>query len=126
MAVRRATPSRKKEHVDLVLRRPVGFKSKTTGLEAVEFVNNALPELDFEAVRTSASFLGHTLAFPLMISCMTGGYAGALAINRALAEVCAERRIGMGVGSQRQALEDVQYHKTFSVVREAAPEIPIV
>ena len=126
MAVRRATPSRKKEHVDLVLRRRVGFKGKTTGLEALEFANNALPELDFEDVRTSTTFLGHTLAFPLMISCMTGGYAGALAINRALAEVCAERRIAMGVGSQRQALEDAQYHKTFTVVREAAPKIPIV
>lgn len=32
----------------------------------------------------------------------------------------------MGVGSQRQALEDSSYHATFSVVREAAPTIPLV
>jgi isopentenyl-diphosphate delta-isomerase len=34
--------------------------------------------------------------------------------------------IAMGVGSQRQAMEDSQYHRTFSVVREVAPSIPIV
>jgi isopentenyl-diphosphate delta-isomerase len=32
----------------------------------------------------------------------------------------------MGVGSQRQALEDTTYHSSFSVARDAAPTIPIV
>jgi isopentenyl-diphosphate delta-isomerase len=31
----------------------------------------------------------------------------------------------MGVGSQRQALEDDQYHRSFSVVREVASSIPV-
>jgi isopentenyl-diphosphate delta-isomerase len=57
---------------------------------------------------------------------MTGGYRDALRINRRLAEACAEAGIGMGVGSQRQALEDSTYHRTFSVVREAAPDIPVI
>jgi isopentenyl-diphosphate delta-isomerase len=57
---------------------------------------------------------------------MTGGYADALAINRDLAAVCESVHIALGVGSQRQALEESQYHRTFSVVREAAPTIPIV
>jgi len=61
-----------------------------------------------------------------MISCMTGGYAGALRINRDLALVCQEAGIAMGVGSQRQALEDTTYRRTFSVVREVAPAIPLV
>ncbi len=61
-----------------------------------------------------------------MVSCMTGGYAGALAINRQLAEVCEDTGIAMGVGSQRQALEDHRYHRTFTVVREAAPSIPVI
>ena len=125
-SVPRTTPSRKKQHIDVTLTRDVRFRGKTTGLEHLEFVNNALPELDFSEVDPSVQFLGRTLQLPLMISCMTGGYAGALKINRNLAEVCEELQIAMGVGSQRQALEDSTYHRTFSVVREVAKNVPVV
>ncbi|HUI09937.1 MAG TPA: type 2 isopentenyl-diphosphate Delta-isomerase [Bacteroidota bacterium] len=120
------TTSRKKEHVDITLTRDVRFRGKTTGLEHLEFVHNALPELDIAEVDTHTRFLGHELALPLMVSCMTGGYARALAINRDLAAVCESAGIALGVGSQRQALENTVYHRTFSVVREAAPSIPVV
>jgi isopentenyl-diphosphate delta-isomerase len=123
---RRATSSRKKEHVAITLTRDVGFKMKTTGLERLEFIHNALPELNLSDVDTTTQFLGRTLAQPLMVSCMTGGYKDALRINKQLAEVCEEFHIAMGVGSQRQALEDTEYHRTFSVVREVARTIPIV
>lgn len=122
----RTTPSRKKQHVHLTLTRDVGFRKKTTGLERLEFVNNALPELNLSEVDPSTEFLGRRLRFPLMVSCMTGGYSDALRINRQLAEVCEEMGIAMGVGSQRQAMEDNQYHRTFSVVREVAHTIPVV
>lgn len=110
----------------MTLSRNVGFKSKSTGLEELEFVHNALPELNLAEVDASATFLGKTLAAPLMVSCMTGGYKDAQRINRQLAEVCEELHIAMGVGSQRQALEDTQYHRTFSIVRNVAPSIPVV
>ena len=122
----RTTPSRKKEHIDITLKRDVRFRSKTTGLEQFEFVHNALPELDLAAIDTATQFLGTHLSLPFMVSCMTGGYADALKINRQFAEVAQEFGIAMGVGSQRQAMEDKTYHKTFSVVREVAPDIPIV
>jgi isopentenyl-diphosphate delta-isomerase len=122
----RGTASRKALHVDLVQRKNVTFRSTSTGLEEWEFVHNALPELDFDEVDCSTEFLGVRLRAPLMISCMTGGYGGALRINRDLATVCQQAGIAMGVGSQRQALENTTYHKTFSVVREMAPGIPIV
>jgi isopentenyl-diphosphate delta-isomerase len=122
----RSTPSRKQQHVALTLNKNVSFKSKTTGLEQLEFVHNALPELNLSEVNTSTTFLDKTLAAPLMVSSMTGGYKDALTINRQIAEVCEEQHIAMGVGSQRQALEDELYHRTFSVVREVAPSIPIV
>jgi len=120
------TTSRKKEHVEITLGKDVRFRGKTTGLERLEFVHNALPELNFDDIDTRTRFLGKELALPLMVSCMTGGYAGALSINRDLASVCESARIALGVGSQRQALEDTRYHRTFSVVREAAPSIPVV
>ncbi len=122
----RTTTSRKQQHVALTLSRDVGFKAKTTGFEYYEFVHNALPELNYQDVSPSTLFLGKPLAAPLLVSCMTGGYHDALRINRHLAEVCEEQGIALGVGSQRQALEDMQYHRTFSVVREVAASIPII
>lgn len=122
----RSTPSRKKQHIDLTLSRDTGFRTKTTGLERYEFEHNALPEINLAEVDTGTTFLGRRVSLPLMVSCMTGGYADALAINRRLAEVCQLTRIAMGVGSQRQAMENAAYHRTFSVVREVAPDIPVV
>ena len=122
----RTTSSRKQEHVELTLQEDVGFRTTTTGLERLRFVHNALPEINFEEVDPSVRFLGRRLSFPLLISGMTGGYRDALRINRQLAEACSEAGIGMGVGSQRQALEDTSFHRTFSVVREVAPDVPII
>ncbi len=120
------TSSRKKDHIDITLQRDVAFRQKTTGLEHWEFVHNALPEINFSEIDPNTEFLGFTLALPFMVSCMTGGYAGAEKINRGLAEVCQEKNIAMGVGSQRQAIEDDTYHQSFRVVRKFAPSIPVI
>lgn len=120
------TSSRKEQHVEITLSKDVSFRSKTSGFERWEFLHNALPELNFTELDPSVAFLGKRLSFPLMVSCMTGGYKDAGRINRGLAEVCAEMNIAMGVGSQRQAIEDTTFHRTFSVVREVAPGIPMV
>ena len=80
----RSTPSRKKDHVAITVRQDVRFRSKTTGLETLDFVHNALPELNFSEVDPSTTFLGKALRAPFMVSCMTGGYAEALKINGAL------------------------------------------
>ncbi|MBI3111274.1 MAG: type 2 isopentenyl-diphosphate Delta-isomerase [Ignavibacteriales bacterium] len=119
------TTSRKQQHVEITVGKDVSFRGKSTGFEHWEFQHNALPELDVSEVNTATTFLGKSVSLPLFISSMTGGYKDAARINRLLAEVCAERGIGMGVGSQRQAMEDGTFHKTFSVVREVAPDIPL-
>jgi len=119
------TSSRKQQHVEITLSKDVSFRTKSSGFERFEFLHNALPELNFSEIDTSTVFLGKKLMFPLLVSSMTGGYKDALRINRELAEVCAEKRLGMGVGSQRQAMEDSTYHRSFSVVREVAKEIPV-
>ena len=122
----RKTSSRKKDHVLLTVKRNVTFREKRAGFDDWEFVHNALPEIDFADVASDVTFLSKPLSFPFMISCMTGGYADAKRINRELAEVCEEHHIAMGVGSQRQALEDSTYHSSFSIARKAGPTIPIV
>ncbi|HEY6952606.1 MAG TPA: type 2 isopentenyl-diphosphate Delta-isomerase, partial [Bacteroidota bacterium] len=120
------TSSRKQEHVQLTVTRDVGFRNKTSGFERWEFLHNALPELNYRDVDPSAMFLGKPMSLPLIISSMTGGYADAARINRQLAEVCSEKKIGMGVGSQRQALESKEFHRSYAIVREQAPGIPII
>lgn len=126
MPKKRATiTSRKKEHVEITLSRDVSFRDRSAGFEQWEFVHNALPELDVVEIDPTTLFLTKEISFPLIVSSMTGGYPEALRINRQLAEVCAEKQLAMGVGSQRQALGDSRYHRTFSVVREVAPGIPV-
>lgn len=120
------TSSRKQEHVELTVRKDVGFRGKTTGFERWEFLHNALPELDFSDVDPSVLFLGKKIGLPLIISSMTGGYHDAARINRRLAEACHEKKLGMGVGSQRQALENSTFHRSYSVIREVAPDIPVI
>jgi isopentenyl-diphosphate delta-isomerase len=126
IVVKKKTSSRKQQHVEMTVTRDVNFRTKTAGFERWEFLHNALPELNFSDVDPSLSFLGKKMALPLIISSMTGGYGDAARINRKLAEVCRERKIGMGVGSQRQALENTDFHRSYSIVREVAPDIPII
>ena len=49
---------------------------------------------------------------------MTGGTEEAENINAQLAIAAEELKIPIGVGSQRQALENVKYRKTYSVIRK--------
>jgi isopentenyl-diphosphate delta-isomerase len=120
------TPSRKRDHVELCVGGNVTFREKTSGFERVEFVHNALPEIDFTDISTATTFLSKPVSMPLMISCMTGGYAEAERINRELGELCESLRLPMGVGSQRQALESTAFHASFEAARRAAPSIPLV
>jgi isopentenyl-diphosphate delta-isomerase len=119
------TSSRKQQHVHISLTKDVAFRTKSSGFDRWDFLHNALPELNLTDVDPSTVFLQKKIALPFIISGMTGGYAKAEQINRQLAEVCVQKNIALGVGSQRQASENGRYHRSFSVVRETAPDIPI-
>src|SRR5947209_4413045 len=119
------TPSRKRDHVNLVVGSDVSFRSKSAGFENFDLEHNAIPELNLSEVSTATFFLGRECSMPLLVSSMTGGYAEAGRINRELAELCEELQIPMGVGSQRQALESTQHLDTYSIARDAAPTISI-
>ena len=121
-----STTSRKKDHVDICLTEDVAYHEKTAGFERIEFIHNALPELDLKEIDTSTSFLKKKLSFPLMITGMTGGYDGAIKINGDLALVCEEKKLALGLGSQRQALEDDSQLESYNIVRKNAPTIPII
>jgi isopentenyl-diphosphate Delta-isomerase len=119
------TSSRKQQHINISLTKDVAFRTKSSGFDRWDFLHNALPEVNLSDIDSSTVFLGKKIALPFIISSMTGGYAKAEQINRQLAEVCAQKNIAMGVGSQRQALENETYHRSFSIVRKIASDIPI-
>jgi isopentenyl-diphosphate delta-isomerase len=119
------TSSRKQQHVNISLTKDVAFRAKSSGFDHWDFLHNALPELNLSDIDPSTVFLGKKIALPFIVSSMTGGYAKAERINRQLAEVCGQKKIALGVGSQRQALENMRYHRSFSIAREIGPDIPI-
>jgi isopentenyl-diphosphate delta-isomerase len=113
---------RKADHIRIALEEKVQFAGVTPGFERYFFVPRALPELDLAQVDLSTKLLGKNLRAPLIVSSMTGGVAEAQAINRRLAEAAQERGVGMGVGSQRPALEDPSLVGTYRV-RDVAKDI---
>ncbi|RLF55181.1 MAG: type 2 isopentenyl-diphosphate Delta-isomerase [Thermoplasmata archaeon] len=107
---------RKEEHVEIALREDV--RADHNFWDDVRLYHNALPEMDIDDVDTSMTLLGKELDLPLIISGMTGGYRGGKKINETLAKVAESYRIGMGVGSQRSALENRKLEDTYSVIKD--------
>jgi isopentenyl-diphosphate delta-isomerase len=114
---------RKREHLRINLEEDVGAKGVTTGFERYRLVHQALPELDLAAVDTSLTLFGRRLRAPLIISSMTGGTEEGARLNRVLAEVAQALGIGMGVGSQRVAVEDGPAAVRSFQVRPVAPDV---
>ncbi len=57
---------------------------------------------------------------------MTGGTQKAAKINKAIAEAVEELGLGMGVGSQRAAIEEPKLESTYRIVRKEAPKAFLV
>jgi isopentenyl-diphosphate delta-isomerase len=112
---------RKGDHVEIVANEDLS--QDYVYWDDIKLVHNPLPEVDLEEVDTSATIFGRSLKAPLIISAMTGGYGKAEEINRSLASVAEDFGIGMGVGSQRAALENPEVARTYSVIKEF--EIPL-
>ena len=112
---------RKKDHVDLCVSGNVNY-TFDAGFERYRFRHNALPEVNLSDITTQASLFGRTFSFPLFISSMTGGYSQAGAVNAVIASFCQKHNLPFGVGSQRVMLEKPETSKSFSVVREVAPD----
>ncbi len=112
--------SRKGRHIRISLNEKVEA-DVPTGFEDVTLVHRCLPEIDLDDVDTSLTLFGHRLSAPLIISAITGGTEEAGRINRVLAKAAEKFGIGIGVGSQRVAIEHPEVEDTFGVVREETP-----
>ncbi|VAX26289.1 Isopentenyl-diphosphate delta-isomerase, FMN-dependent [hydrothermal vent metagenome] len=116
---------RKAEHIDLCLNEDVVF-NKSNGLEQFDFVHDALTEVLIDEINFETRFLGKIISYPFMISSMTGGTGKAKSLNENLAIAANEFNIPIGVGSQRPLLESLEQSDTFKIIREKAPNVPIL
>ncbi len=121
-----STSLRKKEHIELCLTNEVAFKNKTNGFENYEFLHYPITEVDISKINFQTGFLKKKIAYPFLISCMTGGSAESENINERLAIAANQLNIALGIGSQRQALENAEYHRTYKIIRQYAPAIPVL
>ncbi len=120
------TSRRKKEHLELCLTDAVSFKNKTSGFEKYDFLHYAISEVDITKIKFETKFIKKKISYPFLISCMTGGIDASESINAKLSVAANELNIALGVGSQRQALENISYHNTYKVIRQNAHGIPIL
>jgi isopentenyl-diphosphate delta-isomerase len=119
---RAGAAARKSAHVEACLRRPVEYRTRTTGLERFDLPYCALPDSDLGRVDTSLRLLGRRLEAPVLIGAMTGGGRHSARINRNLAAAAQRLGVGMMLGSQRIMLEDPATLPSFKV-RPHAPDV---
>lgn len=120
------TSDRKLAHLQICLENDVQAKTITTGLEDITLVHCATTDLNFDEIDLSVEIFGKKLDLPFIISGMTGGHAFAHKLNHFLSKAVNDTKIGMGVGSQRAALEDIKVRESFDIVRKNAPNSLII
>ncbi|WP_087974459.1 type 2 isopentenyl-diphosphate Delta-isomerase [Oceanobacillus rekensis] len=116
---------RKTEHIRLCLTGNVEGVNKSTGLEGINFIHNALPEINFADISLETSFLDKKLKAPFLVSSMTGGSELATTINQNLALAAEERGWALAIGSTRAFLESDKHKESF-LIRNQAPTAPLI
>ncbi|MEM1367177.1 MAG: type 2 isopentenyl-diphosphate Delta-isomerase [Cyanobacteria bacterium P01_H01_bin.15] len=116
------TQTRKADHLRICLEESVQFQQLSNGFERFRFEHCCLPELNYDDISLTTTFLGKSLQAPILISSMTGGTEQAKQINQSLAIAAQKYGLAMGVGSQRIAIEKPEVQDTFDV-RNFAPDI---
>lgn len=107
---------RKKDHMEISQSEDVSCTYNYW--DDIDFIHNALPEVDMGDIDITWQDFGATMQAPIIIAGMTGGFAEARAVNQHLAALAEQFQLGMGVGSQRVALEDEGDAESFAVIKE--------
>ena len=115
------TGKRKEDHIRICLGDKAQARNATSGFEDVQLVHRALPEVNKAKISLSTTFLGKKFSAPIIVGAMTGGTEQATQINSSIAQAVEKLGLGMGVGSQRAAIEDVKLEETYTITRKMAP-----
>ena len=116
---------RKADHLDLAARGDVAFRTKTTLLECVTLIHDALVNFAWDDVDTHTALFEKKLRAPLLIAAMTGGTERATRVNRELAAIAEEHGYAFGLGSQRAMQRDRSKVDSYRV-REVAPNAVVL
>ncbi len=111
---------RKIEHVSVALGQDISVAQRANWND-IQFVHQAMPEVDLDEIDTSVIFLGHTLRYPIFISSLTGGHPDVTSINRNLARAAEHYGLALGVGSQRAGIVNPAVTSSYAITREYAP-----
>ncbi|MDQ3367326.1 MAG: type 2 isopentenyl-diphosphate Delta-isomerase, partial [Myxococcota bacterium] len=118
---RPAIAKRKSDHLEVAASGRADF-AKTTLLEHVQLVHQALPELALTDIDLTTALAGKVLRAPLVITGMTGGTPEAAQVNRDLARAAEAAGVAFGVGSQRAMDEYPELAASYEV-RDVAPDV---
>lgn len=116
---------RKEDHIKITLDSRSQFVGQNP-LEKIQLQHTAFPELDWKDLSIESQFQDVTLGAPFFISSMTAGHAQGKNINLALAEFSSEKKILMGVGSQRKELTEDRAKKEWSELRKSFPKALLI
>lgn len=114
---------RKADHLEVAASGRADF-AKSTLLEHVHLVHQALPELALDAIDLSTELAGCKLRAPVVITGMTGGTGDATQVNKDLARAAQAAGVAFGVGSQRAMAEHPEYEASYQV-RDVAPDVAL-
>ena len=115
------TGKRKVDHIRICLDQKAQAKNVTAGFEDIQLVHRALPEINKAKISLSTTFLGKKFNAPIIVGSMTGGAKEAIQINASIAEAVEQLGLGMGLGSQRAAIENEKLEITYNIARKKAP-----
>ena len=115
------TGKRKEDHIRICLGNKAQSKTATSGFEDIQLIHRALPEVNKEKIKLSTTFLGKKFNAPIIVGAMTGGTEQATQINSSIAQAVEKLGLGMGVGSQRAAIENQKLEQTYAIARKMAP-----
>jgi len=115
---------RKAKHIEICTDQAYDPEGGSALFEHLSFRHRALPEIAWDEVKTETDFLQRRIAFPLFISCMTGGSDSSYAINKDLARAAQALNIPVGMGSIRILFRKPEAFGDFHL-RPLAPDVPI-
>ena len=115
------TEGRKADHIKICLNENVQARKTTNGFEDVFLVHRALPEIDRGDINLSSTVFNHKFSAPIIVEAITGGVKKSLKINAFIAEAVEDMGLGMGVGSQRAAIENPRLEKLLRLLGKGRP-----